>query len=90
MFTTCSIINKPTTINAGAVAKEGITLMIGEKISATRKSMPTIVDVRPVLPPSVTPEALSTKVVTVDVPSTAPTVVPIAEVCLLCQDNLPL
>ena len=52
--------------------------MIGEKISAIRKSMPTIVDVRPVLPPSVTPDALSTNVVTVDVPSTAPAVVPIA------------
>ena len=31
--------------------------------------------VRPVRPPSVTPEALSTNVVTVDVPSTAPAVV---------------
>ena len=34
--------------------------------------------VSPVLPPSETPEALSTNVVTVDVPKIAPTVVPIA------------
>ena len=35
-------------------------------------------EVRPVRPPSATPEALSTKVVTVEVPQTAPTVVPTA------------
>ena len=40
--------------------------------------MAAVRPVRPVLPPSDTPEALSTKVVVVDVPSIAPTLVPTA------------
>ena len=39
---------------------------------ASRNRMPVVMAVRPVRPPSVTPEALSTKVVVVEVPSTAP------------------
>ena len=45
---------------------------------ARRKSTATVSAVRPVRPPCSTPLALSTKVVTVEVPSTAPAVVPIA------------
>ena len=40
--------------------------------------IPEVRAVRPVRPPSATPEALSTKVVTVEVPHMAPTVVPTA------------
>lgn len=42
------------------------------------KRIAVVTAVSPVLPPSVTPEALSTNVVVVDVPSTAPAVVAIA------------
>ena len=78
IFATCCIMKNPTTISAGAVAKDGIARKIGEKNSAIRKSTPTTIDVRPVLPPSAIPEADSPKVVIVEVPKIAPTVVPIA------------
>ena len=41
-------------------------------------------DERPVLPPAATPEELSTKLVTVDVPSAAPATVPIASARRAC------
>ena len=57
------------------MAKEGIARKIGEKRSAIPNKIAVVKEVRPVRPPSVTPDALSTKVVTVEVPSTAPAVV---------------
>ena len=63
-------------IRAGAVAKLGMVRNSGLKMVASRNSTPVVIAVRPVRPPSVTPEALSTKVVVVEVPSTAPTQVP--------------
>ena len=47
-------------------------MKIGENNSEAKKSIPVTTAVRPVLPPSDIPEALSTNVVTVEVPSTAP------------------
>ena len=59
--------------------------IIGVKISATKNKIPAVKDVKPVLPPSATPEALSTNVVTVEVPNIAPAVVPTAS-----ANNAPL
>lgn len=63
-------------ISAGAVAKDGIAKKIGDKNRDTANKIAATIDVRPVRPPSATPEALSTNVVTVDVPQIAPTDVP--------------
>ena len=63
-------------IRAGAVPKDGIARKIGDNSSDNPKRMAAIREVSPVRPPSATPEALSTKVVTVEVPHIAPTVVP--------------
>lgn len=71
-------IRNPTMIRAGAVAKDGIARKIGDNSSDNPKRMAAIREVSPVRPPSATPEALSTKVVTVEVPHIAPTVVPTA------------
>ncbi len=60
------------------MANAGIAIKSGDKIIETRNSTPVVRAVRPVRPPSATPAELSTKVVTVDVPATAPTVVPTA------------
>ena len=60
------------------MAKEGIARKIGESRRESPNSTAATREVRPVRPPSATPEALSTKVVTVEVPQTAPTVVPTA------------
>ena len=60
------------------MAKEGIARKIGESRRESANRIPATMEVRPVRPPSATPEALSTKVVTVEVPQTAPTVVPTA------------
>ena len=68
----------PTTISAGAVAKDGIAIKIGARIVDTRNSAAVVKAVSPVLPPTPTPAADSTNVVVVDVPKTAPTVVAIA------------
>ena len=65
-------------IRAGAVAKDGIARKIGDNSSDNPKRMAATREVSPVRPPSATPEALSTKVVTVEVPHIAPTVVPTA------------
>ena len=70
-------IKNPTTIRAGAVAKDGIARKIGDRNRDSPNSMAATMAVRPVRPPSATPEALSTKVVTVEVPQTAPTEVPL-------------
>ena len=60
------------------MAKEGIARKIGESRRESPNSTAATREVRPVRPPSATPEALSTKVVTVEVPHIAPTVVPTA------------
>ena len=65
-------------MEAGAVAKDGIARKIGDNSSYNPKRMAATREVSPVRPPSATPEALSTKVVTVEVPHIAPTVVPTA------------
>jgi hypothetical protein len=53
-------INRPTRNNMGAVAACGIIKNNGAKNSARRNKAATVKAVRPVLPPSATPEALST------------------------------
>ena len=67
-------IRNPTMISAGAVAKDGIARKIGDRNRDSPKRMAATREVSPVRPPSATPEALSTKVVTVEVPHIAPTV----------------
>lgn len=78
ILVTCCIIKNPTITRAGAVAKDGIVRKIGDKNSAPTKKRPDTIEVSPVLPPSAIPEEDSTKVVIVDVPRQAPTVVPSA------------
>ena len=69
---------QPTRIRADEEAAAGIEQKIGSINRDRRKRIPTTIVVRPVRPPSATPVELSTKVVIVEVPKTAPTVVPIA------------
>ena len=68
-------IKKPTITSAGAVAKAGIARKIGAKNKLRKKRTAAVTAVRPVRPPTATPALLSTKVVTVEVPSRAPPVV---------------
>ena len=68
-------IKKPTTISAGAVAKDGIAVKIGAKNIDSANSTAAVIEVRPVLPPAATPAEDSTNVVVVEVPRTAPAVV---------------
>ena len=56
-------IKKPTTISAGAVAKDGIAVKIGAKNIDSANSTATVIEVRPVLPPAATPAEDSTNVV---------------------------
>ena len=72
------IINSPTMNRIGAVAAAGIIKKRGAKNKDKRKRPATVKEVMPVLPPSATPEALSTYEVTVEVPKAAPAVVPTA------------
>ena len=81
---TSSIIETPTSIKAGEVASGGIDIKNGAKNRANRKHIAAVKDVKPHRPPTLTPEELSTKVVTVEVPNTAPTVVPIASAIKAC------
>src|SRR5690625_3030709 len=63
---------------AGAVAAEGIIINKGAK-NKDKPNIPAVDKaVNPVRPPAATPEADSTKVVTVEVPKQAPAIVPIA------------
>lgn len=71
-------MRKPTTTRAGAVAKEGMARKMGERKRDRPKRAAEKRPVRPVRPPSAIPAALSAKVVTVEVPSTAPAAVPTA------------
>ena len=68
-------IKKPTITSAGAVAKAGIARKIGAKNKLRKNRTAAVTAVRPVRPPTATPALLSTKVVTVEVPSRAPPVV---------------
>ena len=70
-------IRTPTYIRAGAVAQLGTMLASGLKNKHTAKHAAVITLAKPVLPPAPTPDADSTNVVHVDVPSTAPDTVPI-------------
>ncbi|SCI93347.1 Uncharacterised protein [uncultured Butyricicoccus sp.] len=65
-------------MSAGAVANEGIAVKIGANRVDTRNRPAVTRAVRPVRPPTATPEADSTNVVVVEVPSTAPAEVAIA------------
>ena len=69
------IISTPTKISAGAVAAAGMILARGERKRHTAKQSAVTRLVKPVLPPAATPEAHSTKVVTVEVPHTEPATV---------------
>ena len=60
MWTMERSIMTPTRKSALVVAAEGIIRKTGEKNSDTRKSIPTVKEVRPVRPPSRIPVVLST------------------------------
>src|SRR5690625_4602241 len=72
------IIKRPTITKAGAVAADGIKVNSGAKNKANINIPAVERAVNPVLPPSATPDADSTKVVTVEVPKQAPATVPTA------------
>ena len=82
--TMADTIRNPTKIRAGAVAKPGMAQNIGEKNMAKRNRKPVTTEERPVLPPAATPEEDSTKVVVVEVPSTAPALVATASARRAC------
>ena len=77
-------IKNPTIIRAGAVAAGGISKNTGENKRAIKKNTPVVRAVRPVFPPAATPEELSTKLVTVEVPNMAPKIVPTASANKAC------
>lgn len=66
------IMSDPTMTNAPPVAQGGMLAKIGEKNTETKNARPIVIAVRPVLPPSLIPVALSMKAVTGDVPMSAP------------------
>mmetsp|Transcript_18506 Transcript_18506/g.57482 ORF Transcript_18506/g.57482 Transcript_18506/m.57482 type:complete len:307 (-) Transcript_18506:167-1087(-) len=66
------IIEAATKSSAGVVAKGATEAASGEKNSAARKSTPVVTAARPVHAPTATPAPDSAKLVTVDVPITAP------------------
>ena len=78
------IIINPTRISTGAVAAPGTAKKKGARNKASKKQTAVTKAVRPLRPPSPTPEALSTKVVIVLVPNIAPTVVPTASTKNAC------
>ena len=69
-------IRTPTKTRAGAVAQLGIILARGLRNKHITKQSAVTTLARPVLPPAPTPEADSTKVVQVEVPSNEPATVP--------------
>ena len=72
------IIMHPTIISAGAVAAKGIALTKVARNALSTKQIAVTTEVRPVRPPAPIPEALSTKVVVLDVPKIAPMEVAVA------------
>lgn len=89
--TTVDNINSPTVTRAADVAAAGIIENTGKKKAAITKHPAVERAVSPVLPPSATPDELSTKVVIVDVPKSAPKVVPTASAikALLASGKFP-
>ena len=77
-------ISTPTSTRAPVVAAEGMSRKSGERKSARMKSTAVDSAVIPVRPPSAIPAPLSTKVVTVDVPQTAPMEVARASAIIAC------
>ena len=73
-----AVIISPTRISTDAVADAGIARNMGDSSNARKKHVAVVRAVRPLRPPSLTPAALSTSVVTVLVPIIAPAVVPMA------------
>ena len=71
-------MNRPTMTRAGQTAEPGMAVNRGAKNMARAKHTATEKAVRPERPPCATPDALSTYVVTVLVPSKAPATVPTA------------
>ena len=67
----------PTIINAGAVTALVTHESNGEKKTDNKKHTPVVTAVKPVLPPTSTPEVDSTNDVTVEVPAIEPITVPI-------------
>ena len=68
----------PTDTSAGAVAAKGTALTKVAKNAERAKQMATTTEVSPVLPPAPIPDALSTKVVVLEVPNKAPMEVAVA------------
>ena len=81
----------PTMKRTGPVAAPGMARKRGENMSAIAKHTAMVNEVRPVRPPSDTPEALSIYVVVVLVPKTAPATVATASAMstLLMPSTLP-
>ena len=68
----------PTATRAGAVAAKGTALTKVARNAEIAKQTATTTEVRPVRPPTPIPEALSTKVVVLEVPNRAPMEVAVA------------
>ena len=82
----CCAIMIPTTTNAGAVTAFVTVLNTsGDKKIDNKNKIPVVQAVRPVLPPTPTPEVDSTKLVTVLVPTIEPNTVPIASASKACS-----
>jgi len=62
----------PTKTSVQPVAHGGIDAKMGAKKRATKKHIPVIIAVRPVLPPSAIPAPDSMKAVTGEVPNNEP------------------
>ena len=71
-------MNNPTRTSAQHVTADVMLEKSGAKNNDNKNIAAVDTAVSPVLPPSATPEALSTNVLTVLVPTHAPNVVPIA------------
>lgn len=66
------IIRMPTKMSEAAVAQLGMSAAMGARNIAMKNIAAVKTEERPVLPPSAMPAEDSTKVVTVEVPQTAP------------------
>src|ERR1700753_1136344 len=69
--TICLIIIQPTIISVHPVAHGGIEAKMGAKKMEIKNKRPVVMAVRPVLPPSAMPAALSINAVTGDTPRRA-------------------
>ena len=72
------VIITPTATRAGAVAAKGTALTNVARKADIAKQIATTTEVSPVRPPAPIPEALSTKVVVLEVPNNAPMEVAVA------------